>query len=269
MKDFYAILGLDSDASPASIKVAYRRLALENHPDRVIHVDKEAQQQASSRMADLNEAYSVLSDSRQRREYDSKYMAQAAPQAEEAGPSVAEAMDDALKAAAPAVTRPRTRPGADVLSNVVRQFSQQTRKELVNQKSFAWTERRFEGFDWALNASFWLASYWVGVRGFATADRAAVQKFTNYANLAIDKHKSYLRANYFLLLFPFQRLTDAEYIVGQCQRLTQSAGRGTLQGTNTVIVLWDVTRDTNRAYGPKVQDKRFLHLVQTLRLSRT
>ena len=269
VRDYYAILGLDPDASADSIKTVYRRLALENHPDRVLHLPPEAQAQASTRMADLNEAYSVLSDTRQRREYDVKYVAQSTPASDEAAPTQAEAMEEALKAAAPAVSRPRARPDAGVLSNVVKQFSVQTRKDLLNQKSFNWKEQRFEGFDWALNATFWLSSYWVAVRGFAMADRAAVQKFTNYANLAIDQHKSYVRANYFLLLFPFQRLSDAEFVVGQCQRLTQSAGKGTLQGTHTVIVLWDVSRNTNRVYGPKTQDKHFLHLLQTLRLSRT
>ena len=107
MKDFYLILGLDADASLESIKLAYRRLALEFHPDRVLHLGKEEQAQSSSRMADLNEAYSVLSDTRQRREYDSKYVA---VPSEEGAPSMAEAMEEALKAAGPAVTRPRARP---------------------------------------------------------------------------------------------------------------------------------------------------------------
>lgn len=266
VKDFYLILGLDPDASLESIKLAYRRLALEFHPDRVLHLSKEEQAQASARMADLNEAYSVLSDTRQRREYDSKYVA---VPSEEGAPSMAEAMEEALKAAGPAVTRPRARPAADVLSSVVRQFAQQIRRDLLSQKSFTWKEQRFEGFEWALNCPFFLASYWVALRGFPTADRAALQKYSNYANLAIDKHKSWLKANYFLLLCPFQRLVDAEAVVGQCQRFTQTVGQSTLQGTRTLIVLFDVARGQSKVVGPRVQDKRFLHLLQTLRLSRT
>lgn len=266
VKDYYLILGLDADASLESIKLAYRRLALENHPDRVLHLSKEEQAQASERMADLNEAYSVLSDTRQRREYDSKYVA---VPSEDGTPSMAEAMEEALKAAGPAVTRPRARPAADVMSNVVRQFAQQIRKDLVNQKSFTWRDQRFEGFDWALNCPFLLASYWVALRGFPTADRAALQKYSNYATLAIDKHKSWLKANYFLLLCPFQRLVDAEAVVAQCQRITQSSGQPTLQGTRTLVVLFDVARGQSRVVGPRTQDKRFAHLLQTLRLSRT
>jgi curved DNA-binding protein CbpA len=270
VKDYYAILGLDPDASTASIKVAYRRLALENHPDRVLHLDKEAQTQAAARMSDLNEAYSVLSDNRQRREYDSKYVAPSVPQVDGATPTVADAIDEVLKSTpTPTPTRPKPRPGADVLSNVVRQFADQTRKELVNQKSFTWKDQRMEGFDWALNSSFWLASYWTALRGFPTADRAAAKKFTNYANLAINQHKSWLKANYFLLLLPFQRLVDAEAVVNECQRFTQNPGLPTLQGIRALVVLFDVSRGQSKIVGPRVQDKLFLHLLQTLRLSRT
>jgi hypothetical protein len=266
VKDYYLILGLDPDASLESIKLAYRRLALEFHPDRVLHLPKEEQEQASSRMTDLNEAYSVLSDTRQRREYDSKYVSASAA---EAAPSMAEAMEEALKAAGPAVTRPRAKPGADVMSSVVRQFAQQIRKDLLTQKSFTWKEKKFEGFEWALNCSFLLASYWVALRGFPIADRAALQKYANYANLAIDKHKSWLKANYFLLLCPFQRLVDAEAVVGQAQRFTQTVGQSTLQSTRSLVVLFDVARGQSKVVGPRFHDKRFAHLLQTLRLSRT
>ena len=37
MEDYYAILGLDQGASPESIKLAYRRLARESHPDRFVN----------------------------------------------------------------------------------------------------------------------------------------------------------------------------------------------------------------------------------------
>ena len=70
MKDYYERLGLDSSATPDAIKSAYRRLAVECHPDRVGHLDAEAQAGASRRMAEINEAYTVLSSPAQRRDYD-------------------------------------------------------------------------------------------------------------------------------------------------------------------------------------------------------
>jgi DnaJ-class molecular chaperone len=64
-KDYYTILGLAKDASSKKIKEAYRKLALQYHPDR------NHDPSAASKMKDLNEAYAVLSDPRKRKEYDS------------------------------------------------------------------------------------------------------------------------------------------------------------------------------------------------------
>jgi len=64
-KDYYQILGLDKNAPPQKIKEAYRRLALQYHPDR----NKE-NPSALETMKELNEAYAVLSDPGKRRDYD-------------------------------------------------------------------------------------------------------------------------------------------------------------------------------------------------------
>ena len=55
-KDYYQILGVARDATAADIKKAYRKLARRYHPD----VSKEAD--AAARMAEVNEANTVLSD---------------------------------------------------------------------------------------------------------------------------------------------------------------------------------------------------------------
>ena len=64
-KDFYAILGIPKGASPAEIKKAYRKAAKDNHPDR--HPGDIA---AEKRFKEMGEAYSVLSDAEQRKQYD-------------------------------------------------------------------------------------------------------------------------------------------------------------------------------------------------------
>lgn len=61
MTDYYKILQVDRDATPAVISAAYRRLMREAHPD-VGGRPEEAVR--------LNEAHDVLSDSARRREYD-------------------------------------------------------------------------------------------------------------------------------------------------------------------------------------------------------
>lgn len=63
-KDYYQILGVNRDASLADIKKSFRKLARKYHPD----VSKEAN--AEYRMKEINEAYTVLSDTEKRAAYD-------------------------------------------------------------------------------------------------------------------------------------------------------------------------------------------------------
>ncbi|MBM7087916.1 J domain-containing protein [Streptomyces sp. S12] len=63
-QDFYRVLGVSRTASQDEIQQAYRKLARKYHPD----VNKDPG--AEERFKDLNEAYSVLSDSRTRARYD-------------------------------------------------------------------------------------------------------------------------------------------------------------------------------------------------------
>lgn len=63
-KDYYSILGVSKNATETEIKKAYRKLALEYHPDR--NKTKEAE----GRFKEITKAYEVLSDSQKRKTYD-------------------------------------------------------------------------------------------------------------------------------------------------------------------------------------------------------
>jgi curved DNA-binding protein len=63
-KDYYKILGVDRTAGEDEIKRAYRKLALELHPDK--NPDKAAE----ARFKEINEAYEVLGDPTKRGKYD-------------------------------------------------------------------------------------------------------------------------------------------------------------------------------------------------------
>lgn len=64
-QDYYAVLGLQRNATAEEIKKAYRKLALQHHPDRN-HGDKAAEE----KFKEASEAYQVLSDPEKRQLYD-------------------------------------------------------------------------------------------------------------------------------------------------------------------------------------------------------
>lgn len=270
MKDYYSILGLDPDASPDSIKAAYRRLAREAHPDRAGHLDAAAQAQASARMSDLNEAYSTLSDRPKRREYDEefkKWEARVASGAPEPAPEPIPAPEPEPEG--PAVQRPAARPTPQVASNVVGQFATQVHSRLMqNNPVFAWRGGRVEGFDWAMQSRFWLAEYFVALRGFATVDLSAVNKFVNYATIGIERSKRMLKKNYFLLLLPFQRMREPEQVLAACRRFAGQSGQGSLTNASVLVVLMDVAHGRSVPCGPHIDDKRFGQLLDRLGLSK-
>ncbi|CAO3593298.1 unnamed protein product [Absidia cylindrospora] len=65
-KDYYKMLGVSKDAGETEIKKAYRKLALQYHPDKNAGDEK-----AEARFKEVGEAYAVLSDSQKKARYDS------------------------------------------------------------------------------------------------------------------------------------------------------------------------------------------------------
>ena len=64
-KDFYKILGVAKDTPEAEIKKTYRKLARQFHPD-----SNPGDAKAEAKFKEISEAFSVLSDTEQRKEYD-------------------------------------------------------------------------------------------------------------------------------------------------------------------------------------------------------
>lgn len=64
-KDYYKVLGVERNAKEADIKSAFRKLALQYHPDR-----NPGNKQSEEKFKEINEAYEVLSDPEKRSRYD-------------------------------------------------------------------------------------------------------------------------------------------------------------------------------------------------------
>ena len=64
-RDYYDVLGVEKGASEADIKKAYRKMAMEHHPDRNRHDPR-----SEARFKEVNEAYDVLKDGQKKAAYD-------------------------------------------------------------------------------------------------------------------------------------------------------------------------------------------------------
>src|SRR5919109_2793408 len=64
-RDYYEVLGVDRKASPDDLKRAFRKIAMDSHPDR-----NPGDNVAAERFKEASEAYAVLSDPDRRRSYD-------------------------------------------------------------------------------------------------------------------------------------------------------------------------------------------------------
>ena len=93
-KDFYAILGVPQDADAAAIKKAYRKLARKYHPDQ-----NGGDTAAEQRFKDIGEAHAVLSDPKQRQEYDAvRQMAHGGARFRAGGPGGGGGFEDVFSA---------------------------------------------------------------------------------------------------------------------------------------------------------------------------
>ena len=64
-KDYYASLGVSKNATEAEIKKAYKKKAMEYHPDK-----NQGDKKAEAKFKEINEAYQTLGDSTKRKNYD-------------------------------------------------------------------------------------------------------------------------------------------------------------------------------------------------------
>src|SRR3546814_20074366 len=64
-RDYYELLGVGRDATAEDLKKAYRKLAMQHHPDR-----NPGDKAAEEKFKELSEAYEVLKDDQKRAAYD-------------------------------------------------------------------------------------------------------------------------------------------------------------------------------------------------------
>ena len=262
MKDYYAILRLDPDASLEAIKRAFRLRAREAHPDRAGHLDDAAQAEATALMADLNEAYAVLSNAEQRQGYDFELRAvrSGAPPPAPAPRPASTVVPDMP----PAPRRERAVAGEEVSSTVIQEFANRLRKDLLeSKKPVHWSERKFEGFDWVLESAQFISHYYVASKTYATVDATVAQRFVRYMEQAIQTGNHVFKNDFFLFLLAFQKLADPDQVQAVLRRF-----RTTKMSTKASAFLLDVSHGRSLQCGPFNKDDTYQALLRALRLSR-
>ena len=69
-RDYYEVLGIDKNASESEIKKAYRKMAMQYHPDKFANATDKEKEEAEHKFKEINDAYQVLSDSQKKAQYD-------------------------------------------------------------------------------------------------------------------------------------------------------------------------------------------------------
>ena len=261
MEGYYSILGLDPGASHESIKLAYRRLARENHPDRKIDSTESEKKYFSAHMAQLNEAYAVLSDAKLRREYDQNLKILSSLHS---GSTVSRATETVTKTVTKSKSSEHVAPRNDVDSTLAQEFSKQLRTNLLaRDKGFSWEEKTLEGFDWGLEGASWSSHYCVAGRGFGVLNPASAKKFTNYAQVVIARCNRPVRKSHFLFLLPFQRLHEWDSVSAEFNRFFSTESHAKFSNIPVAIALLDARQCRTMRFG-QFREKRLEELLQSV-----
>ncbi len=268
VKDYYAILGVDRGATATAIKSAYRRLARTHHPDFVTSQGAEVQAEASIRMAELNEAYDVLSNGAARREYDERWGQFSPGGFQIPSRPTAPITPEDLEVAVALEARARPRATDRVTGSVVTAYSKRTCQELLeNRKGLAWKRADQEGFSWSLAASAWPARFWIHLRAFDTLDPGSAERFIERGEDAVRASKRLVGKDLSLFVLAFYRIDEPDQVTAMCRRFRENAVKAGGGTAEVNVALVDVVHGRTLPYGPPPSDGRFSEVIRQMGLN--
>lgn len=256
-KNYYAILEVSPDSPARLIKEKYRSLVQRFHPD-LFRTPEEAEA-ATQRMMEINEAFAVLSNKRNRAIYDAQNTEAAmvspiptpkaewedlktpsSPQTAAANPAVDHAVaDEFLKKLKDRVTRSRA--------------AVKLREEV--DKSWLWC---FSGGTW--NRSYWTSLVRLPVLSINTI-RAIIPQLT----LTIAKRRSSWKSSFFIFILAAESISEGETVLKLCRSFCNEKVNNT-RGRLVNIVLVDLTRRRSIVCGNRPRDvdqQQFLATLST------
>jgi hypothetical protein len=279
IKDYYQLLGLPRGAPLDEIKSAYRRLAAQYHPDKVVGLGPEVRQVAEAKMLELNEMMAILSDPVRRAEYDEVLdliperptapPAAAAPVAEPAMPQ-ADATEPEEVEPARATPLPAAAP-APVPSVSRELFLEQQGRELktgLQGLAMHWKESAPRGWQWVLESGDWRRMVLVAHRHVETLSLLSVRGFLTAFESLVGGYKLTTKGTTVFGVITYENLMDANTVREQIQGVV-SGTRGLFKTVTPIVVLHDARSRRTVLFGSPTDYPETKRVVRFLLTSRS
>lgn len=276
IKDYYYLLGLPRGAPLSEVKTAYRKLAVQYHPDKVAGLAPEAQQEATARMAELNDAIATLTDPVRRAEYEEllELIPERKPKPLRAArracaantPPVAQVKDDASSSPGMVPGRPESRlvpPARAPESGLLLQEHIRKVGATLRKLPLKWNERPLRGWQWALEAGDLRRSVLVVHRHVENLSLLSVRSLQAALEGLLKERQWSLRPATVIALVSCERLMDTQAVQGKLRGLV-SGKRGWLNNVRSLIVLYDGGAKRAALLGTPGDDAEIQRVVRLL-----
>ncbi|MBI2820438.1 MAG: DnaJ domain-containing protein [Acidobacteria bacterium] len=259
-KDYYSVLGVSPESDSAEIKKAYRMLVQQYHPDRVRGSDEATN--ASERMIEINEAFSILGDEKRRAELDRKLKAEKAP----AAASTESAVEDWEIQVSPMKNRadaPAKRHSAAEKS-VAKEFLEKVKVQLMQEGAAAkFKEEGDPAWQWSVLGKTWGALYWVGVRQVSLLNPNAAKELITHLQGLISNRRSGWKSNFFVFIVAFDSLQESDLVLKLFRAFANRSEFSTAKNLVNIIVL-DLNQRRSVLCGKRTGDLNYSGILRAL-----
>ena len=254
-KDYYAVLGVPPEATDTEIKKAYRALAQQYHPDRLQQEDPSA----AERMVEINEAFAILSDRKQRVAHDRKKQAVKKVESYAASAATDWKFTQSTPTAAPEVA-----PNPALDQSVAQDFLQKLKAMISHEGAGANLQEETEkSWLWSFQGKTWGGNYWIGLRLCSLLNPNLARELAMQSQMVVSKRRSGWKSNFFVFILAFQSLSEGETVLKIfrtfCNR-EENSGRRILIN----IVVLDLNRRRSVLCGKRTREKNLDRILRAL-----
>lgn len=260
VKDYYALLGVSPDATQGEIKKAYRSLVQRYHPDRVKPQDDA--DFAYQRMIEINEAFAVLSDSKQRAAHDRQRIAAEKKPSQDQKPMTPAAWETMTSTPTTDVRAAASNP--DVDKTVAQDFLQKL-KVVVGQQGAALNlqEEREKDWLWSYLGKTWGRNYWISLRLCPTLSPGKVREVLAQLQALISKRRSSWKGSTFVFVLAFQSLVEGENTLKMCRAYCNREENSSRSHHVNIVVL-DLKHRRSVLCGKRSKDSKLGVILRVL-----